>query len=83
MNVLHRASASRGSGSPRVIGFHEPDTGSCQYICIDDKTCCCCALIDVVRIAAKLVWWPSTGTGGRWSQLFQDTGESFMRKQYV
>lgn len=48
MNVLHRESASRGSGSPRVIGFHEPVTGSCQYLCIDEETRCC-ALIDVVQ----------------------------------
>ncbi len=47
MNIYNRESASRGSGSPRVIGFHEPDTGSCQYICIDDETREC-ALIDVV-----------------------------------
>ncbi len=48
MKVLHRESASRGPGSPRVIGFYEPDTGSCQYICIDEKTRHC-ALIDVVK----------------------------------
>lgn len=45
--MYNRESASRGSASPRVIGFHEPDTGSCQYICIDDETREC-ALIDVV-----------------------------------
>ncbi|MBJ3775985.1 MBL fold metallo-hydrolase [Acuticoccus mangrovi] len=33
-----KVSPSRGSGSPRVIGFYEPDTGSCQYICIDEAT---------------------------------------------
>lgn len=45
--MYNRESASRGSASPRVIGFHEPDTGSCQYICIDNETREC-ALIDVV-----------------------------------
>lgn len=23
---------------PEVVGFYEPDTGSCQYICIDKAT---------------------------------------------
>ena len=48
MKVFHRDSASRGSGSPRVIGFYEQDTSSCQYICMDEATRCC-ALIDVVQ----------------------------------
>lgn len=45
---LYRTSPSTGDGSPRVVGFYEPDTGSCQYICIDDKTKKA-ALIDVVQ----------------------------------
>lgn len=43
----HRDSPSCGSGSPRVIGFYEPDTGSCQYIVIDEATRKA-ALIDIV-----------------------------------
>ncbi|GAB5374359.1 MAG: MBL fold metallo-hydrolase [Acuticoccus sp.] len=45
---MFRESPSRGPGSPRVIGFYEPDTGSCQYICIDEATGSA-ALIDVVQ----------------------------------
>ncbi|SEQ54345.1 Glyoxylase, beta-lactamase superfamily II [Loktanella sp. DSM 29012] len=47
-DIYSKTSASRGPGSPTVVGFHEPDTGSCQYICIDDATGKC-ALIDVVQ----------------------------------
>lgn len=45
--MLTRTSRSRGPGSPRVIGAHEPDTGSIQYVVIDDATGAA-ALIDVV-----------------------------------
>ena len=45
---VHKVSEPDGDGSPRVVGFYEPDTGSCQYICIDDKTRKA-ALIDVVQ----------------------------------
>jgi len=38
MDILSRISAARGKASPKVVGFHEPDTGSCQYICIDEAT---------------------------------------------
>ena len=47
-DVVHRISPSRGTGSPEVVGFYEPDTGSCQYICID-RASGRAALIDVVR----------------------------------
>ncbi|SEM75906.1 MBL fold metallo-hydrolase [Palleronia pelagia] len=47
MSILWKDSPSRGPGSPRVVGFYEPDTGSCQYICIDPATRKA-ALIDVV-----------------------------------
>jgi len=47
MSIFWKDSPSRGPGSPRVVGFHEPDTGSCQYICIDPATRKA-ALIDVV-----------------------------------
>ena len=40
-------SASRGPESPKVIGFYDDASGSCQYICIDPATRKC-ALIDVV-----------------------------------
>ena len=43
-----KTSPSRGAGSPRVVGYHEPDTGSCQYICIDEATGTA-ALIDIVQ----------------------------------
>ncbi len=42
-----RTSASNGKGSPEIVGFYEPDTGSCQYVCIDPETRAT-ALIDVV-----------------------------------
>ena len=45
---FHRISRPNGDGSPRVVGFYEPDTGSCQYICIDESTKKA-ALIDVVQ----------------------------------
>ena len=48
MDILHKTSPSRGEGSPRVLGFYEPDTGSCQYICIDDATGKA-AIIDAVQ----------------------------------
>jgi len=48
MDILHEISPSRGAGSPRVLGFYEPDTGSCQYICIDDATGKA-AIIDAVQ----------------------------------
>ncbi|KIN60091.1 Beta-lactamase-like protein [Sulfitobacter noctilucae] len=47
-DILYKVSPSRGPNSPTVVGFYEPDTGSCQYICIDDQTRKC-ALIDVVQ----------------------------------
>lgn len=43
-----QTSPSRGEGSPTVVGFYEPDTGSCQYIVVDDATKTA-ALIDVVQ----------------------------------
>lgn len=46
--MLSKVSLSRGEGSPTVIGFYEPDTGSCQYIAIDEATKQA-ALIDVVQ----------------------------------
>jgi glyoxylase-like metal-dependent hydrolase (beta-lactamase superfamily II) len=46
--ILHRTSPGRGGKSPTVVGFYEPDTGSCQYICIDEQTRKC-AVIDVVQ----------------------------------
>lgn len=45
---FHKTSPCTGEGSPRVVGFYEPDTGSCQYICIDDESRKA-ALIDVVQ----------------------------------
>ncbi|HAR83531.1 MULTISPECIES: MBL fold metallo-hydrolase [Sulfitobacter] len=48
MEILFKESASRGPGSPKVVGFYEPDTGSCQYICIDEETRQA-ALIDIVQ----------------------------------
>ena len=47
MTIPHSQSASRGPGSPDVVGFYDPASGSCQYICIDPATKAC-ALIDVV-----------------------------------
>lgn len=46
--ILSRISPSNGPGSPEVIGFHDADTGSCQYICICPETQRA-ALIDVVQ----------------------------------
>lgn len=46
MSVI-RESASRGPGSPRVIGVYESDTGSVQYIAADPATGKA-AVIDVV-----------------------------------
>lgn len=43
-----RTCDSRGNSSPRVTGFYEPDTGSCQYICVDPATGKA-ALIDIVQ----------------------------------
>ena len=48
MGILSKKSLSRGPGSPTVVGFYEPDTGSCQYICIDEETRKA-ALIDIVQ----------------------------------
>ncbi len=45
--MLSKTSLSRGPGSPRVIGAYEPDTGSIQYIVVDEATKHA-ALIDVV-----------------------------------
>lgn len=46
--MLTRISPSRGKDSPKVTGFYEPDSGSCQYLvaCEATKTA---ALIDVVQ----------------------------------
>ncbi len=44
---MMRISESTGPGSPRVAGFHEPDTGSIQYVAACPETGRC-ALIDVV-----------------------------------
>ena len=48
MSITSKKSRSRGAGSPAVVGFYEPDTGSCQYVCIDEATGKA-ALIDVVQ----------------------------------
>ena len=45
--MLSKTGPSRGPGSPRVIGAYEPDTGSIQYIVIDEATKQA-ALIDTV-----------------------------------
>lgn len=45
--MLRRDSPGSGKGSPRVVGFYEEDTGSVQYVAIDEETRRC-ALIDVV-----------------------------------
>ena len=47
MDITNSKSASRGPGSPDVVGFYDNASGSCQYICIDPQTKKC-ALIDVV-----------------------------------
>lgn len=43
-----KTSPSRSAGSPRVVGFYEPDTGSCQYICVDEATGTA-VLVDIVQ----------------------------------
>lgn len=48
MTMFRRDSPSTGPGSPRVVGFYEKDTGSVQYVAIDEATRNC-ALIDVVQ----------------------------------
>ncbi len=48
MTMFRRDSPSTGPGSPRVVGFYEKDTGSVQYVAIDEATRKC-ALIDVVQ----------------------------------
>jgi len=45
--MFTRTSPSRGIGSPEVVGFHDPATGSCQYLVIDPATRAA-ALIDIV-----------------------------------
>lgn len=45
--MLTRISPSNGTGSPEVVGFHDPETGSCQYLVIDPATRAA-ALIDIV-----------------------------------
>ncbi|REA90117.1 MBL fold metallo-hydrolase, partial [Staphylococcus pseudintermedius] len=42
-----KVSTSRGPGSADVVGFHDPETGSCQYLVIDPATKAA-ALIDIV-----------------------------------
>jgi len=48
VSIQFQVSESRGPGSPKVVGFYEPQTGSCQYICIDEGTRRA-ALIDIVQ----------------------------------
>jgi glyoxylase-like metal-dependent hydrolase (beta-lactamase superfamily II) len=48
MTMFRRDSPSTGPGSPRVVGSYEKDTGSVQYVAIDEATRNC-ALIDVVQ----------------------------------
>ena len=45
--MFHRTSPSRGPGSAEVTGFHDPATGSIQYVAADPETGKA-ALIDVV-----------------------------------
>ena len=45
--MFSRTSPSRGARSPRVTGFHDPATGSIQYVAADEATGRA-ALIDVV-----------------------------------
>ena len=47
MTMFHRTSPSNGATSPDVTGFHDPETGSIQYVVTDPGTRAC-ALIDVV-----------------------------------
>ncbi|MDN5568160.1 MAG: MBL fold metallo-hydrolase, partial [Paracoccus sp. (in: a-proteobacteria)] len=46
--MFARYSASRGAGSPEVLGFHDAATGSCQYLVWDAGTKDA-VLIDVVQ----------------------------------
>ena len=48
MTRFRREGPSTGPGSPWVVGFYEKDTGSVQYVAIDEATRKC-ALIDVVQ----------------------------------
>jgi glyoxylase-like metal-dependent hydrolase (beta-lactamase superfamily II) len=45
--MFNRTSPSQGKSSPRVTGFYEPDSGSIQYVAVDEGTKKA-ALIDVV-----------------------------------
>ncbi len=45
--MFHRTSPSTGPTSPDVTGFHDPDTGSIQYVVADPATRKC-ALVDIV-----------------------------------
>ena len=45
--MFNRTSASQGPASPSVTGFHDPATGSIQYVAVDEATKKA-ALIDVV-----------------------------------
>jgi len=45
--MFTKISRSRGDGSAEVVGFHDPETGSCQYLVIDPATKAA-ALIDIV-----------------------------------
>jgi glyoxylase-like metal-dependent hydrolase (beta-lactamase superfamily II) len=46
--MLKKDSPSRGPGSPRVVGFYDEASGSCQYVLIDPATRKA-ALIDIVQ----------------------------------
>lgn len=48
MTMFRRESPSSGDASPRVIGFYEQETGSVQYVAVDEQTKEC-VLIDVVQ----------------------------------
>ena len=48
MTMFRRESPSSGEASPRVIGFYEQETGSVQYVAVDEQTKEC-VLIDVVQ----------------------------------
>jgi glyoxylase-like metal-dependent hydrolase (beta-lactamase superfamily II) len=45
--MLKKESPSRGEASARVVGFYEEDTGSIQYVVVDESTSKC-ALVDAV-----------------------------------
>ena len=45
---MMRVSESAGPGSPRIAGFHEPDTGSIQYVMACPVTGAC-AIVDPVQ----------------------------------